>query len=210
MQKIDLMLNLAKAGAYAGKIRITTSELASMFKVSQQTISNALIQLEHEKLIKRVSSSQGITLEFTKKAKILMLDYKKQFNDIIKLKNEITGIVFSGLGEGKFYTEQKQYKKEFVKKTGINPFSGTLNLRVKKTDRELFLIGKRYEHINGFKTKKRTFGWIKCYSVKINNQKCAITVPERTIHKDTIEIICNINLRKKFNLKDGAKVRVKW
>jgi riboflavin kinase len=60
-----------------------------------------------------------------------------------------------------------------------------------------------------FKTKKRTFGFIRGYPVKLNRVDAAIVVPERTIYrKDTIEIISTRDLRKTLKLEDGDEVVV--
>ena len=47
---------------------------------------------------------------------------------------KIKGVVFSGVGEGRLYTEQMGYKKRFFEKLGIDSFHGTLNIKVNGVD----------------------------------------------------------------------------
>ncbi|MBT3407635.1 DUF120 domain-containing protein, partial [Candidatus Woesearchaeota archaeon] len=74
-----------------------------------------------------------------------------------------------------------------------------------------FLFGKKPITIEGFKTKKRTFGIIKCYLIKIHGISGSIIIPNRTSHKENIiEIISKKNLREKLKLKNNNTVKIKW
>ena len=48
----------------------------------------------------------------------------------------LTGRVKSGLGEGRYYMSQKGYRAQFAKRLGIDPYPGTLNLRLSRAERK--------------------------------------------------------------------------
>ncbi|MBT3407406.1 CTP-dependent riboflavin kinase [Candidatus Woesearchaeota archaeon] len=210
MQKIDLLIYLAKKSDLFNEIEITTINLAKKFDISQQTISNALKDLEEKNLINRKPSYSGITISFKKKGLDKLNSYKNKFNKLIFNKKLLNGKILSGIGEGKFYTQLPKYNKQFINLLKIKPFPGTLNIKCTKEEKEKFLFEKKAIIVKGFKTKERTFGEILCYPIKINGLNGAITVPKRTIHDSSIlEIISNYNLREKLKLKDGDLVTIK-
>jgi riboflavin kinase, archaea type len=211
MQKIDLLLNLAEKCQLFSKIEITTTSLSKEFSVSQQTISNVLRELEKENLIYRKPSYSGIRISFKELGIKNLENYKDKLNKLITNEKQIKGEIFEGIGEGKFYTQLPNYKKQFIKKLNINPYPGTLNIKCSKEEINKFLFGKKPITIEGFKTKKRTFGIIKCYLIKIHGISGSIIIPNRTSHKENIiEIISKKNLREKLKLKNNNTVKIKW
>ena len=67
-----------------------------------------------------------------------------------KAELDVTGVLFSGLGEGAYYIMIKGYRKQFQSKLGFDPFPGTLNLRLDSTvDRKIrrdLSFGERHSH----------------------------------------------------------------
>lgn len=121
--------------------------------------------------------------------------------------------VTTGLQEGKYYVEK--YKDKIKEKLTISPFLGTLNLipcnnkNFKQFEEHLKILEKLYipPH-NGFKG----VSFVKCKILKENKENFSaypawITIPEIRKHS-SIEIIAEINLREKLNLKDGDKVYI--
>lgn len=118
--------------------------------------------------------------------------------------------VTTGLNEGRYYVEK--YKDKIKERLKISPFLGTLNLIpcnandlinfenfIKKAEK--FYIPS----FNGFKG----VSFIKCRILKENLEFPAwITIPEIKKH-NAIEIIAEVNLREKLNLKDNDKVNIK-
>ncbi|MFN3527859.1 MAG: DUF120 domain-containing protein [Candidatus Altarchaeaceae archaeon] len=117
--------------------------------------------------------------------------------------------VTSGLNEGKYYVEK--YKDKIKEKLKISPFFGTLNL-----------IPCNYDEFNNFKNLIEKaekiyvepfdeFGgvyFIKCKILKGNlNFYAWIVIPEIKKH-NAVEIISDVNLREKLNLKDNDKVKI--
>jgi riboflavin kinase len=65
--------------------------------------------------------------------------------------------------------------------------------------------------INSFSDGKRTYGWVKCFSARINNSiNCELIMLERTHHDNSvIELISKTCIRKNGKLKDGSHVSIK-
>ena len=118
------------------------------------------------------------------------------------------------MGEGAYYMGLKGYTKQFKSKIGYVPYPGTLNVRLdQKIHQEAI---KQFETLNGVKIKsfsdgKRTYGWVKCFTAKLNNStNCELIILERTHHDDSIiELISKSCIRKTAKLKDGSKVSIK-
>ncbi len=151
----------------------------------------------------------------------------KGFSELVKLSSilqkslnsspshvDLKGTLISGMGEGAYYMGLKGYSKQFKSKIGYVPFPGTFNVRLdQKIHQEAI---KQFEtldgiKINSFSDGKRTYGWVKCFSAKLNNTiNCQLIVLERTHHDDSvIELISKVCLRKNNKFKDGSKVSIK-
>lgn len=122
----------------------------------------------------------------------------------------IIGNVRSGLGEGRFFMGQNGYRKQFIKKLGIDSYKGTLNLALNKTNSKKLAQLKRRKGIliKGFKKGDRTFGEVLCYKAEISGLRCALVMPKLSKHKRTAEVISSKRLRTALGLKDGSVVRV--
>ncbi len=211
MDNLNLLLEISEKAGLFGSSIITTSGLSKKFGVSQQGISNALIRLERQGMITRVPSNSGITVALSGKGRKLLETFSMRLTEVLKKKVSVTGKVVAGVGQGKYYTEVPGFKRQFKKKLRIDTYPGTLNLKVRPVDKKAFLHGRKAIVIDGFKTEKREFGWIRCYPVFVDSIRCAVTVPERTLHKDDIiELISGLNLRQKLGLRDGSKVVIEW
>jgi riboflavin kinase len=204
----ELIFALLKHGAYSRPIRITTTELGKMLKMSQQNISHKLRQLEDEKMIER--SGSGIIL--TKKAKDQIRILYGEMKTVLEgEKLEIDGKIISGLGEGKYYLSLEGYRKQIKEKLGYCPFPGTLNIEIDEKEmwKKQMVLQTEPTIISGFKDKNRAYGDLFAYPCTINSIKCALTVPIRTHHgPEVIEIISRENLKKKLNKDDGDKIKV--
>ena len=127
---------------------------------------------------------------------------------------ELHGSVISGLGEGAYYMSLNGYTKQFKAKIGYVPFPGTLNIKLNQLQATQ-IIQQLDEPdsimIEPFSDGKRTYGWVKCFHVTLNNSiKCELIRLERTHHDNSvIELISKNNLRKTAILKTDSKVTVK-
>jgi riboflavin kinase len=117
----------------------------------------------------------------------------------------------SGVGEGRYYVSLQGYRKQFIEKLNFDPFPGTLNIKINKE--HLYFRRKLDEEegvkIEGFSTEDRTFGEVKAFRCRINGIEGAVVLPQRTHYPaDIIEVISEVRIREKLNLKDGDTVNV--
>lgn len=213
---IPTFVELLARGAKERPVSITTTELAKNLGKSQQLASKHLEEMEKERLIERIRSGGKTYVKLTSEGivagELLYTELARAFGKEVE-KVDVTGTVFSGLGEGAYYISMKGYKKQFFSKLGFEPYPGTLNLRLssaidRKIRRELNLT--RGIHIDGFNDGKRTYGGAECFRALLDGQvDGAVLMIERTSHDDSVlEIISPVNVRQHFRLKDGDKVKV--
>lgn len=206
---LELLMEVAKRGMFS-EFETSTVELSKMLGVSQQTISRKLRKLGDMGFIARKSGPSGHKLRMSSKGVSELKGLGRKLNFLFsKKKSSVSGTVFSGFGEGRYYMSIPQYKVQVKEKLGFLPFPGTLNLRSSPEDIDLFLFPLQSIEIQGFETKTRAFGGITCYPVTCCGIKCAVVVPQRTRYgKDVMEIIAPINLKARLKIKDGDKARV--
>jgi riboflavin kinase len=114
------------------------------------------------------------------------------------------------MGEGRYYTEQEDYVKQFQEKLNFKPFPGTLNIEIKHIEKNKIRLLKKYNGIiiEEFKTNNRTFGSVKCYHAKIEKIKGAIVLPIRSHYSNILEFISPNFLRNELKLNDGDEVKI--
>jgi len=128
----------------------------------------------------------------------------------VPVKFVISGKVKLGLGKGRYFMSIPGYKKQFIKKLDMDPYPGTLNLKLSKDNVNVMDSIRKKDGIliKGFKSKERTFGDVLCYSAELSGIKCALVMPKKTTHTAVAEIISSKMLRKELGLKDGSMVKV--
>lgn len=211
------LLKLAEMGAYKRTAKISTNYLSEKLDISQQSASRYLVELESKGWIKKTSTPQGSLIkieeagekEIQKLYSILRLIIEATYPPSVTLE----GTVFTGLGEGAYYTQKELYKKQFVKKLGFEPYPGTLNIKlITDYDLKTRLELEAYPaiEVEGFKNEDRTFGTVKCYPVVIGSKVKGALISALRGHYDSsvLEIIAPVNLRKQLRLKDGYKVKI--
>ena len=209
------LLKLSELGALNKKILVSTIDLAGDLKVSQQTASRHLIELDCGGYIERQASAQGNYIKITEKGRQTVEEMYLKLRSVIDKKPHMLtfkGKVVNGMGEGSYYMSRLGYREQFSRKLGFNPFPGTLNLRLVPSQegvrRELEILPSIT--IKGFKRGKRTFGEVKCFPAVINDSvKGAVALIHRTHHDDlVIELIAPIHLRRNLGLREGSDVKV--
>ncbi len=122
----------------------------------------------------------------------------------------LRGTVVTGLGKGRYFMSAKEYKDQFISKLGIDPYHGTLNLRVDAASAsELSMLKSSYGIIiEGFSREGKVFGAVKAFEASLSGVRCALVIPEKTSHTDVFELVANKNLREELSLKDGDIVEV--
>ena len=217
IQHILTLAQLLSKGARYNFVQITTTELGKSIKKSQQSASKHILELENGGFIERLMTGRQLSVKITQKG----------YSELVKLHSvlgssldsspshiEINGSVISGLGEGAYYMSLKGYTKQFKAKIGYIPFPGTLNVKLNQLQATQIL--QQLDDLDNiiidpFSDGKRTYGWVKCFHVTLNNSiKCELIRLERTHHDNSIiELISKNNLRKIAGLKTGSKVTVK-
>lgn len=209
---LQTLKEIALLGALKNKIEISSFELAKKIETSQQTASRYLVELDKKGMITREFGIKKQLIEITPAGEESLqkehLDYQQifEFTDRIYFK----GKVISGLGEGRYYTEQNGYVQQFKEKLGFTPYPGTLNVEIDLVERNKLRLLKGHNaiEIKEFKTKNRTFGAVRCFHAKINGIKGAIVLPMRSHYSNVLEFISKDFLREKLKIKDGDVVEL--
>lgn len=209
---LQTLKELALLGAIKHKIEISSLELAKQLEASQQTASRYLLELDKKGLITREFGVKKQLITITSAGEeTLQMEYS-QYQQIFELTDRVIfeGKVVSGLGEGRYYTEQRGYVDQFKEKLGFVPYPGTLNVEIEHVERNKIRLLKDSKAINieEFKTKNRTFGGVKCFRAEINGVNGAIVLPLRSHYSNILEFISQYYLREKLNLKDGDEVKI--
>ncbi len=217
VQHILTLTQLISKGAKHNFVPITTTSLGKSIQKSQQAASKHLLELEKDGFIQRIMKGRKASIKITPKGYSEMVKLSsilktslKTFPSYIELK----GNLVSGMGEGAYYMSLKGYTGQFKKKIGYIPFPGTLNVKllgieyIESAEQFNTLAGIQ---IRGFSDGKRTYGWVKCFSAKLNNSiDCDLIILERTHHDNSIiELISKFKLRDKAKIKNGSLLTIK-
>ena len=209
---LQTLKELALLGAIRNRIEISSHELAKQLEISQQTASRYLLDLDNVQMVTRELGIKKQLIKITSLGTEILKEERSQYNQIFDLSNKVVfkGKVVSGMGEGKYYTEQRGYVDQFKNKLGFVPYPGTLNVEIEYVERNKLRLLKNYGGIviDEFETKNRTFGSVLCLNATINNCKGAIVLPKRSHYSNILEFISPHYLREKLHLKDGGEVKM--
>jgi len=203
---------LAQGGADHTPVVLTSREVGARIGVSQQAADRYLLTLERKGLIVRSPAQRRQRLQLTPAAMDVLRTeyhaYRRIFEGPAKL--SVSGHVASGLGEGRYYLSQPGYVVQFTERLGYAPFPGTLNVKVGADAlRKLSLIAVwNGIRIDGFQASGRTFGGATCYPARLSGRSGHLIQPDRTHHKDVVEIISAENLREVLHVKDADPVAI--
>jgi CTP-dependent riboflavin kinase len=125
----------------------------------------------------------------------------------------IRGTVFSGLGQGGFFSQLDWVKQQCRDKLGFVPFPGTLNLKV---DQESLNVVKKLRAREGINIVPPSpdFCQAKSFPISINGIEAAIIIPEAEhftgdVHSwDVIEVIAPVNIKQALSVKDGDQLTI--
>jgi riboflavin kinase len=209
---LQTLKELALLGAVENRVELSSLELANLLQTSQQTASRYLLDLDKKGLITRELGIKKQLIRITQAGTQSLEEEFLQYQQIFELTDKLylKGKVISGIGEGRYYTEQKGYVDQFNEKLGFIPYPGTLNVEIKYVEKNKlrFLKNNNAISIDEFKTKDRTFGSVGCFRAEINGVDGAIVIPLRSHYSNILEFISPFYLREKLNLKDGDEVKI--
>lgn len=208
--KNELILLLASRGALAGSIRLTTAQIAGALGISQQSASRWMREAQAQGFVER--GSAGVML--TQKAAQELREVHAALSAALQAPKsvDVTGVVFSGMRDGRYYMSRSGYRRQLLERLGFKPFAGTLNLRLDAENgaRRALLAAQPGIALEGFGEGGRFFGPAKCFRAGIRSLACAVILPQRSHYgADTLEIIAKEHLRKALGLKDGSSVTVR-
>ena len=205
---------IALMGGVRGPVWISSQSFGESLSLSPQTASRRLKALEGQRLIDRSLRPDGQYVTVTSDGEEAL---RKEYTDYSRIFGEgggpysLTGSVISGLGEGRYYMSLPAYAEQFRRVLGIDPFPGTLNLRLSSASRDVKrkVDGLPWTRIEGFVQDGRTFGDARTLACRIGEIPCAIVVPGRSHYPDdVIELISPVELRAVLRLSDGDLVTV--
>ena len=217
IKHIITLTQLLSKGARYNFIQLTGSSLGKSLQKSQQTASKYLMELENDGFIKRFMKGRKVFVRITNKGYAELVKLHSHlgsslgaFSSYIELRGEIV----AGMGEGAYYMSLKGYTKQFKSQIGYIPFPGTLNVKLyQKEYVEAIQLLDDFDakKIDSFSDGKRTYGWVKCFTAKLNRTiNCQLIRLERTHYDNSIiELISKNSICKTANLKLGSKVSIK-
>ena len=209
---LETLKELALLGAIRNKVEISSYELAKQLETSQQTASRYLLDLDNEQLITRELGIKKQLIQITSLGAEVLEEEFSQYKQIFDLSNKVVfkGKIVSGMGEGKYYTEQDGYVEQFSKKLGFKPYPGTLNVEIKYVERNKlrFLKNHKAIAIEEFTTKDRSFGGVSCFRAEINGVEGAIVFPLRSHYSNILELISPFYLRELLKINDHDEVDI--
>ncbi|MBI4392820.1 MAG: DUF120 domain-containing protein [Euryarchaeota archaeon] len=208
----ELLKQLARLGGMRGFVSISSGELAGICNTSQQTASRKILKLLKDGLISRRMGTRKQLLRISRQGVQVLRREFSEYKGLFSGEGALMfkGRVTTGLGEGQYYMSRKGYIDAFERLVGFTPFPGTLNLTVDFPENEkLAELGESESLLIGeFTAEGRTFGAVKVYRASISAVDCAVIMPVRSHHANTIEVVAPVKLREKLDLKDGEMIDV--
>ena len=208
---------LALLGALDGAEKLSCSDLAGRLDASTQTASRRLQHLEDGGFVDRDIVSDGQWVELTgdgeRRLQAEYADYRRLFEHDASV--SLSGVVTSGMGEGRHYITLPGYMVQFKEKLGYEPYAGTLNVDLtEESVRRRARIGALDPvTIDGWEDDDRTYGPAYCYPATLRAEEAYspahVIAPERTHHDDDhLEVIAPDRLRDALELDDDDEVTV--
>ncbi len=120
----------------------------------------------------------------------------------------IKGKVFTGLSEGRRFTELPWVRRQVKEQLGFDPHPGTLNLSL-SSDTEISILLSRFEGLEILPEKGYFPGRLYKASIMRRRVPTAVIRPEVPGYpEDVVEIVAPVCLREEFHLRDGDEVEV--
>jgi len=216
--EVATLKHLALVGAIDGGTKLSCASLADRLEASTQTASRRLQRLEDGGHVTREIESDGQWIEITQEGEQRLQAEYESYRRIFEHDEavELTGVVTSGMGEGRHYITLSGYMEQFREKLGYEPFPGTLNvdLTAESVRSRARLDALKPITIEGWEGEERTYGPAYCYPATLSAggesyENAHVIAPERTHHGDDhMELIAPDELRDVLGLSDGTEVTI--
>jgi len=121
----------------------------------------------------------------------------------------LRGRIVSGKGEAASFTQLPWVRKQVADGFHFEPYPGTLNLRLERTQDKTMWKELR-SHPGKILEPETGYCAARCYPVKVEGQiSGAIVLPEVPSYPtDAVELLASVNLREALKLGDGAVVTI--
>ncbi|MDH3977557.1 MAG: HAD-IA family hydrolase [Gammaproteobacteria bacterium] len=120
--------------------------------------------------------------------------------------NQVRAFVRTGAGQAANFTQLDWVRTQLLSESGIDPYPGTLNLKVESDEEQLnwARIKKRTDYLQ--MTPEGGFCAARLFPVRINGElPGAALIPEVDDYADDqIEVVASVSLREHMNLVDGV------
>ncbi len=214
---IATLRELARLGGLISPLRLSSRELAENLRMSQQTASRQLQELERAGHIGRTLTPKGQVVTLTARGRAILEAEYAVYRELFEAPPHLVveGALETGLGEGSYYITLPGYTSQFKDLLGFSPYPGTLNLRPMESMRSSVerLRATSGVKIEGFTAEGRSFGGATCHLATLfrsddEDERAlgAMIIPHRTHYRRVIEIISPWFLRERLNLQDGDLV----
>ena len=122
---------------------------------------------------------------------------------------KVRGIVSSGVGESKVFTEIPWVRRQFIDKLGISPYPGTFNITVLPEDRERLNVIKNTKGVEII-PEDMNFCSANSFPALVNGRiRGAVIIPLIPGYPQAqLEIISSEHIKQSLSLKDGDLVDV--
>jgi len=211
-EEIQLLRHLAQLGGDRTPVAATSGELGKVLGVSQQAADRYLVRLAEHGLVTRTLAARRQRLLLTPEALAILRREYHAYRRIFEGPGRLAfrGVVASGLGEGRYYLMQPGYVVQFTERLGYAPYPGTLNLKLRPEDLAKIAGVREWNglRIDGFAAAGRTFGGATCYVARLSGRPAHLIMPDRTHHRDVVELIAPERLRDSLKLTDGDELGV--
>jgi len=213
-EELQCLKAIALLGGCRGPVKVSSQSLGITLGTSPQTAARRLQLLERQRLVNRTIAPDGQHVMVTGPGEEELRKEFQEYTRIFSDRNKgyvLSGIIVSGIGEGKYYMSLPPYKEQFNRHLGFEPYPGTLNIRLSPSSIPLRkkIDALDWIRIKGFSTDGRTFGDARCIPCRIGDIPCSIVVPGRTHYpEDIIEVIAPVALRRKLGVEDSDSITV--
>ena len=124
-----------------------------------------------------------------------------------RMSTSVTGIVCTGLGQGRAFSQIDWVRRQFLDKVGFAPYPGTLNLRVENPEA---LAAWRVRRGVEIEPEAESYCAAKCFRVRIADGIEAVWIIPLVPNypEDMIELMAPFSLRDELSLKTGDVVKL--
>jgi CTP-dependent riboflavin kinase len=135
--------------------------------------------------------------------------------DKIAIHVTLQGSVFSGLGQGAYFTGLDWVREQCREKLGFTPFPGTLNLRASTADLVLLRHTAAREGVE-ITPPTAEFCPATALPLTIEGQTAAAILPrasgftDETHGTEVLEVIAPLGLKGKLGLQDGDRINLSY